>query len=385
MTDRFRALRAPWWRDVALVTVVIGIVIMGSIHIEAEAGAREIDALAVGCGITGALALLLWRRWPLVMAAVVATAMAVYLGRNYTGGPALLPGPLGLFLFAYRMPPRTAWAAAAGLTVVVTVAEASSGDGPDMGDFIVAGWAVAAVLAGQALRGRGERAAAERERQAHQAEQALANERLRIAQDLHDSVAHAMATINVQAGVAAHLLDRNPEQMRESLEAIRSASSDALDELSAILGVLRDRDRDGAAPLAPIAGIDRVDDLVERARADGLAVTVERHGDLTALSPSISTAAYRVVQEALTNVRRHAGDAATAVAIVAGADGALSVVVEDNGGGGGRPPPPATTGGNVGFGLVGMRERVESSGGTLRTGPASGGGFRVDAEWRGRR
>ena len=165
------------------------------------------------------------------------------------------------------------------------------------------------MLAGQALAGRSERAAAERERIAHAHEQALANERLRIAQDLHDSVAHAMATINVQSGVAAHLIERRPQQAATALEAIRLASRDALDELSAILGVLRESGAD--VPLAPVAGIGDISGLVERARNDGLAVTLTCHGDASDVPPAIGAATFRVVQEALTNTRRHAGPGAS--------------------------------------------------------------------------
>jgi signal transduction histidine kinase len=204
---------------------------------------------------------------------------------------------------------------------------------------------------------------------------------LRIARDLHDSVAHAMATINVQSGVAAHLLDRKPEQAKVALEAIRRASSDVLDELGTILGALR-RD-DGAAPRAPAAGLDRLDDLVERSSADGVAVTCTVAGDPAVLPPSLSAAAYRVIQEALSNTRRHAGDAATAtVAVTIDGPGVVSVDVADDGGRRrGAPQAPATPG--HGFGLAGMRERVESTGGVLTTGPRPipDRGFRVRASW----
>ena len=149
------------------------------------------------------------------------------------------------------------------------IGRAVGSDDIGYGDVLaVVGLASAAVLAGQAIAARGERAAAERERLAHQEQQAVAAERLRLAQDLHDSVAHAMVTINVQSGVAVRLFDRDPSQARDALEAIRVASSDALDELGAILGVLRDPDAD--APRAPLSTLADVGSLVERARADGV-------------------------------------------------------------------------------------------------------------------
>lgn len=242
--------------------------------------------------------------------------------------------------------------------------------------LFVGGWGAAAVLAGQALAARGERAAAERERLAHASERALARERLRIAQDVHDSVAHAMATINVQSGVAAHLMEHKPEQAVVALEAIRMASRDALEELGTILGVLRDSG--SSAPLAPLANIGDVSTLVERARVDGVTVTVDRSGDVGSVAPNVSAAAYRVVQEALTNTRRHAGHGAVVTVTLAVGDRAsLRVTVSDDGGG--KVPVGGADSG--GYGLVGMRERVEASGGSLSAEPMRPAGFVVDAVW----
>jgi signal transduction histidine kinase len=272
------------------------------------------------------------------------------------------------------------WIAAAGYVAVAAVARLVFGDAEITQFLVLVGWASAAVLAGQAIAARAERIAGERERRAHAQERALANERLRIARDLHDSVAHAIATINVQSGVAAHLLDRDPAHAERALEAIRAASSDALDELTAILSVLRGG-ADEAAPRAPIGTLGGIDELVARARTDGLAVDAAVHGDVEALGPSVSSAAYRVVQEALTNTRRHAGSSARAEidVSVAGRD-VLTVRVRDDGGGRARAPAIAEPSG--GFGLIGMRERVEATGGTLDAHPRPGGGFEVVAAWR---
>jgi signal transduction histidine kinase len=386
MDDAAQPTPARWPRpvDVAVVAVVLTVVILGTIHVPVEAGDREKDALAFLCGIVGTVALLFWRRWPLHVTGVVAVTTAVYAARNYPDGPALLPGPLALLALGYAAPRRAGWLGAAGYVAVTVVARLTFGDWEWANVLILVGWATAAVLAGQALAARGERAAAERERIAHQHEQAIATERLRIAQDVHDSVAHAMATINVQSGVAAHLLDRHPAQAKDALEAIRAASSDALDELGAILSVLRDAGGD-AAPRQPVVSLRDVDDLVARSRADGLAVDVTVDGDLTVVPAASGAAAYRVIQEALTNTRRHAGPAARAeVAVTVGPGGELSVLVRDDGGNGTAPPPPVL-GGLTGFGLVGMRERVESSGGTLAAGRRQGGGFEVAARWEVRR
>ena len=379
MTDAAMSMRAPRRVDVVGVLLIIALVIIGTSQIEPESGSdRSADWLAYACGITAAASLLWWRRWAVVVAAVVAIAISVYFARSYPGGPALLPGPLSMLALGYVAPRKTAWIGVGGLLVATTIGQTIADESVWVHVLLFLGWASAAVLAGQALSARGERAAAERERIAHAHDQALANERLRIAQDLHDSVAHAMATINVQSGVAAHLIERKPEQAAVALEAIRTASRDALDELGAILGVLRESGTD--APLAPLAGLGDVTDLVARARDDGVTITLQQTGDMSAVSPTVGAAAYRTVQEALTNTRRHAGPAATVTVDVAvGERGSLRVAVVDDGG---RVPID----GNVvassgGFGLIGMRERVESSGGTLVIGPTPPAGFRVVATW----
>ena len=192
-----------------------------------------------------------------------------------------------------------------------------------------------------------------------------------------------MSTINVQSGVAAHLLDSDPTQAKGALEAIRAASSDAMDELTVILSAMRGPG--GPVPLSPLPSLADVGELVERANGDGLPVTAAVHGDIAGVAPTVSAAAFRVVQEGLTNARRHAGPGArTEVAIDVGDRGALSVRVSDDGGK--RPVPTGrhTDASSGGFGLLGMRERVESTGGTLDAWTRPEGGFEVVANWRGR-
>jgi signal transduction histidine kinase len=380
VTESSRSDRRPSPRplDVIGAVVVVGIVILGTTHMEWEASDEARDWLAYACGVIGAASLAFWRRWPLAVTAIAAVTTGVYVARGYPDGPALLPGPLALLGLGYQAPRRIAWIGAAVYLASAFIARAVGRDDIRYGDLLaVIGLASAAVLAGQAIAARGERAVAERERLAHQEEQVVAAERLRIAQDLHDSVAHAMATINVQSGVAARLLDRDPTQAKRALEAIRVASSHALDELGAILGVLRDP---GDAPRAPVSTLGDLESLVERARADGLRVTCDVRGPVESVTTSVSSAAYRVVQEALTNVRRHAGSEATAALdVVIGDRGTLTVSVRDDGQG------PQTNGTSTGLGLVGMRERVESTGGLLCTGPRRDGGFEVVATWNGGR
>jgi signal transduction histidine kinase len=196
-------------------------------------------------------------------------------------------------------------------------------------------------------------------------------ERLRIARELHDSLTHSISVIQVQAGVAVHLSRKRGEDVPPALQAIHEAAADAVRELRATLGVLRsEEDGDGS-------GLSQLDSLVARARAAGLPVTVTVTGAKRPLPPEVDQAAYRIVQEALTNVSRHGGHACASVRLDYTPE-TLAVQVDDDGNGtvgstGARPSGP-------GLGLVGMRERVSALGGRLQAGPQDGGGFQVRAE-----
>lgn len=221
-----------------------------------------------------------------------------------------------------------------------------------------------------------EQRADEAERTKDEAAQRRAmEERLRIARELHDSLTHSISVISVQAGVAVHLARKRGEEAPPALLAIQEAGSDAARELRTTLSVLRSvTDGDGS-------GLGQLDSLVERSRSAGLPVTVTVAGAERGLPPEVDRAAYRIVQEALTNVTRHAGQTCTTVHLQYG-PGLLTVQVDDDGarnggsGGGGAPAPQPTSG----MGLIGMRERVSALGGSLDAGPRAGGGFRVRAE-----
>jgi signal transduction histidine kinase len=208
------------------------------------------------------------------------------------------------------------------------------------------------------------RAAVERE-----AERRLSEERLRIAREVHDVVAHAMVAINVRAGVAAHLLDQDTDEAREALLQIKRTSGDALADLRATLGILRDPDQ--AAPVGPAAGLDDLDAVAGQLRAAGVEVTVDVDTVGSVPTP-VHSASYRIVQEALTNVLRHANARSCTVAVRAD-DDMLTIVVADDGTG----PDQPTAGARAG--VRGMRERAEALGGTLECGPAADGGWRVEA------
>jgi signal transduction histidine kinase len=205
-------------------------------------------------------------------------------------------------------------------------------------------------------------------------------ERLRIARELHDSLTHSISVIQVQAGVAVHLARKRGEDVPPALLAIQEAGADAVRELRATLGVLRSED-DGDG-----SGLSQLDSLVARAQAAGLPVTVTVTGAQRPLAPEVDQAAYRIVQEALTNVGRHAGladlagggDQVSASVHLHYTPEALSIQVDDDGQG--TVAPAGTRSSGPGLGLVGMRERVSALGGRLQAGPQDGGGFLVRAE-----
>ena len=203
------------------------------------------------------------------------------------------------------------------------------------------------------------------------AREAVAAERGRIARELHDVVAHSVSVMVVQAGAAEEIVEDDPKLVRETLQAIRETGSEALAEMRRLIGVVR-RDGDELA-LAPQPGLARLGAIVEQARATGLEVSLRIEGQARPLPPGLDLAAYRIVQEALTNTRKHADARAADVRIRYAAE-ALELEIVDDGRGG----SPDKSGG--GHGLVGMRERVSLYGGRLEAGPRVDGGFRVHAE-----
>ena len=198
-------------------------------------------------------------------------------------------------------------------------------------------------------------------------------ERLRIARDLHDVIGHNISLINVQAGVGLDLMDAQPEQARASLAAIKTVSKEALEELRTMLGALRQAGDE--VPRAPAPGLDRVPELVDLTRTAGLTVKAEVVGVPRPVPTTVDVAAYRIVQESLTNVARHAGSATATVRVSYQAE-SLLVEVLDNGralNSNGKPTPGSGTG------IAGMRERAATVGGQLEAGPRPGGGFAVKA------
>jgi MYXO-CTERM domain-containing protein len=245
--------------------------------------------------------------------------------------------------------------------------------------LVLAGGLLFLLVVAELIRIRSQRSAALDRSRTEELRRRASEERLQMARDLHDIVAHNIAVINVQANTALHLMDRQPERARTALATINDVSKQALVELRSVLGVLRDVDSGGigGAPRAPAPGLARLSDLVENAAAAGLAVCVEEDGLAAPLPADIDLTAYRIIQEALTNSARHSGGSAATVRLGYG-DGALLVEVDDDGAPG-RPGPVDGMASGSGRGIAGMTERAAALGGTLEAGPRPGGGFGVKA------
>jgi signal transduction histidine kinase len=348
--------------------------------------ARAPDALAYVLVVAAALSLSA-RRHPGLSLALNGAAATVYLAAGFPYGPVLLTVPAAVYGLAARWPPhRASLVVAANFGVLLVATFAKRAREPAGADVIfqmfwqalVWGAIVAAALAvGAAVRVRREAVAGAR---TEQARRVASEERLRMAQDLHDSVGHGLAVIAMQAGVALHVFDRNPEGAREAMEAVRATSRESLENLRAELEALRSP---GAAERRPAPGLQDLDRLMERVQAGGVAVRVDIDPDLPALPSAVDSTAYRILQESLTNVLRHAGTAATARIRVGWEDGALLLDVTDTGPAGavegapvGTVRPGARGGGS---GIHGIRAQAEALGGTLHAGPRPACGFAVAA------
>jgi signal transduction histidine kinase len=358
--------------DVA-VAVLVGVVQLGLTTLAArrQPDRQALDLLAYLLLAVGPVALLWRRRSPAGVLAVVMGACVVYFALGYPYGPAWLALIVAFFTAVTGGARRAAWITAfVGLAAYFTLAAVVGRVEPTNPAAIVAhlGWLLLVLAVAEAVTAsRQRRLDAERTR-AEQARRRAGEERMRIARELHDVLAHNISLINVQAGVALHLMDDQPGQARGALTAIKQASNDALGELRSVLDVLRQGDE--APPRAPASGLAHLDSLVARAGATGLEVRTRVEGTPRPLSAGTDLAAYRIVQESLTNVTRHAGPARATVRIAYGTDD-LTVQVDDDGKG------PSPTNGGGGNGIRGMRERVAALGGELAAGPRAGGGFRV--------
>ncbi|MFF4042667.1 sensor histidine kinase [Streptomyces sp. NPDC001816] len=329
-----------------------------------------------------AAALVFRRRAPKTVLAVTGTLSVIECVTGDPRTPVAMSAVVALYTVASATDRTTTWRVGLLTMTVLTAAAMLGGPLPwyAQENLGVLAWTGIGATAGdavrsrravvQAMRERAERAERTREEEARRR---VAEERLRIARDLHDVVAHHIALVNVQAGVASHVMDKRPDQAKEALAHVREASRSALGELRATVGLLR-QSGDPEAPTEPAPGLSRLEDLAGTFRSAGLPVEVARTDHGTELPAAVDLAAYRIVQEALTNVQKHAGTDATAEVSVVRVGPNIEVTVLDDGSGASAEPG---TGG--GHGLLGMRERVTALRGTLTTGPRYGGGFRVHA------
>jgi signal transduction histidine kinase len=333
---------------------------------------RPLDGLALVLLVLGPAALWTHRRAPRVVCAVVVATAAAYLALGYPYGPVFASVAVALVATVLRGHRLTAWVAAGALLVADAATHVRSGAGGAWWapELVVSGWAVVVLSVAEVVRVRAERAASFRQAAQERRRRQAGEERLQIARELHDVVAHHLSLINVQAGVALHLAERRPENVEPALRAIKDASGEALGELRSLIDVLRD-DR-ARAPRAPAPTLATVDDIVERSAHAGLQVTKTIEGQVRPLPAAVELAACRVVQEAITNVVRHAHARRAVVALGYGA-GLLTVRVDDDG--------RATVGEaqlEQGNGLRGMHERAAALGGTLAVGASPIGGLRVE-------
>ncbi|MGD9695910.1 MAG: sensor histidine kinase [Thermoleophilia bacterium] len=328
---------------------------------------RGLDALAYALLIAGPLLLVLWRAATVPTLAAITGITSAYVALDYAYGPFVVAFALavvGAVVRGHRAP------AVAAALVLYAVAMLADDDGPTLPAIVaVAAWLLIVLGVGELVRTRLERRREAEQARAEEARRRAGEERLRIARDLHDVLAHSLSLINVQAGVALHLIDERPEQARTALADITRVSREALGEVRGTLAALRNPGDD--APRAPGPGLAGLDEMLERVRAAGLRVSARTQGRQRPLPAGVDQAAFRIVQEALTNVRRHGGGAAAAVSI-SYEDEELTVRIDDDGPG----PAPGATGGS---GIVGMRERAAALGGRLEAGPGPDGGFRVEA------
>jgi len=355
--------------------------------VNAPAPGQRIPAALVACCLIVAL-----RRWPSAMLAVTAAAAAMVMASGSASLPFGLMLGVAVYLAASNLSRRTSIRAAVTVAAVLGAGllyswlafphaplalEGVAGYSP-----LVAGWFVGDSVAARRryLAGLAEQAERERAAEAERARQEVREERVRIAHELHDVVAHTLAVITVQAGVGRRLMARRPEEARAALESIEMIGRTAQDELRVVLGLLRD-EQIGDAALAPAPRLTDLKELADNVRASGTPVDLRTSGTDQRLSPALELSLYRVVQEALTNVVKHAPGARASVDLAVSAD-RVRLEVADDGGPARRPGAggEVTAGPGTGHGVVGMRERVAAFGGRLAAEPLPGRGFRVLAE-----
>ena len=376
-----------WWRSldrrvldatVAVLLLVVTVIPLATRSL--VAGQRPSDIWAYLLAVALCVPFVFHRRFPVAAITVACCALVLYAVGRYNAYPGLPIFVLvaGVSLHSTR---RRALLAAGLAAVALSVAVWLQPERVATASTWVASLLAVAVawLWGENLRNRRARWAAMEERarrlEAEREErdrQAVTDERLRIARELHDVVAHSMSVIAVQSGVANHVIDSRPAQARQALATIEATSRSALVELRRLLGVLRQGD-DPVASLEPNPGMAEIGRLADQIRSAGVKVELKVEGEPGELPPGVDLSAFRIAQEGLTNVLKHGGGVARV--LVRYSPGAVAVEIADDGRAGTDGAPAEGTG----HGLIGMRERVAVFGGQLTAGPVPGGGYRMAA------
>ena len=363
-------LRHPWVRIAAQLVVLELIVIFSTLTAARfHPNSRPVDAIAIGLAVIAAGAIGASGRWPAAAVGIALLSVLTYHWIGYAPGPIDLALMVALFNAAT---PQHLWRSI-GLGAAIVLGYVAVGlltpGGISPQGLLLGPLAVLASLGlGFAVVGQRTYARARRE---EETQRRVTEERLRIARELHDVVSHSISTINVQAGVAAHVMGERPEQAREALLAIKETSRETLRELRGILQVLRQVDE--VEPRGPAPGLAQLDILVKTASEAGVPTKTAIIGLARPLPAAIDLAAYRIIQESLTNVVRHAGRA-TAEVTLAYEPSRIVIDVSDDGRG--LLPGNGEAGGH---GIAGIRERVGAAGGGVEAGPRDGRGFRLRA------
>jgi signal transduction histidine kinase len=371
---------------VATVVAVLSLVEVATTSTNRLPGVRAADGYAYALVAVGAMSLAWRRRAPIAMLAIVTAVLATFWLRGHGALLSVLGLPALYAVAAHSEHRRRAWwLLAAALVGLMLAASFSVLDQPAGFDYLQAvsmvAFMSAAIAAGVIIRNR-ERIFVDTERRAAEAEadrvaaveRAAVLERGRIAREMHDVVAHGMSVVAVQAAAGREIVHSNPDKAAEVFARIEAVGRESLTELRRMLGVLRDSG-DVAASLSPQPGIADIAAAVAQSSSTGVATHLVIEGRQRPIAPGIELAAFRIVQEALTNVRKHAGESASATVRISYEPRDLVVEVSDDG----RGAATSLSGAGSGHGSIGMRERVDIYGGQFTSGPRAGGGYTVRA------
>ena len=372
--------RAPKWFTLWIPVLVSFAVQVPTAIFVSHAGhlSPRDTALSIAIAVVGPLALIAARRFPGPVVAITAVAASLDLFVNERGGPPYVALAFAILSAVVRDARIWAWVSI-GVCWIATITIAGIFGREEWTPFRIAGTTLGILIVfgiGESIRTRRDRASEYRRLATERRQSAVQGERVRIARELHDVLAHSLSQINVQAGVGLHLLEKQPEKAADALASIKETSKTALDEVRSVLGILRAEGGTSAdAPLVPEPDLDRLPSLVEASSHDELEIRLDDRLPHAEVPAQVQLALYRIVQESLTNVARHATGARSVDVVLERTDGAYRVEVRDDGSG-----VDGSASESGGRGVLGMRERAELLGGHLSAGPAPDGGFVVSGE-----